>query len=289
MRGQGKFDGRFTLPSGGLLALVRGMYGMKYPKICLVGMGAAGWLMLAGIGAAVQAQPAFFSDPSMTVRARYDACLKLIQNDPQLAHDGAVAWGRRDGDLYAVHCQATALIELGQYAQGAQLLSNLVHRSSDVTLQVQLLIQAGNGWMMADQPGQALPLFTRALAISPRNLDALTDRARARAMRRDWTGAESDLTLALSLDPSRADLFVLRASAFSALGRKDKARADIDEALDLVPNYAEALVERGGLRLEAGDRAGARQDWNMVLKRAPDSSAAISARARLAAMGTKTK
>ena len=77
-----------------------------------------------------------------------------------------------------------ALVGLKRYAEAAQKLTTLAHDKVDAAVRVQLYIQAGNAWMMAEQPGNALPLLSDALEISPDNIDALTDRARARAMSR---------------------------------------------------------------------------------------------------------
>ncbi|HTO39497.1 MAG TPA: tetratricopeptide repeat protein [Rhizomicrobium sp.] len=251
-------------------------------KFTLSACAASAFLMCAG-SALAQTDTMFFFDTTLSGPERYNRCLVLAQKEPQIAAEKAAAWRGRGGALYAAHCEAVALINLKRYVSAAQKLTNIANGKVDAAMRVQLYIQAANAWMMAEQPGNALPLLSDVLEISPGNLDALTDRARARAMRRDWAGAESDLSLALSKDPTRADLYVLRSSARHALGRKDEARADIDRALDLVPGYAEALVERGGLKLEAGDRVGAKADWEDVLKKSNGETAA-SARARLEAL-----
>lgn len=237
--------------------------------------------------ALAQSDTSFFTDTTLSGPERYNRCLALAAKDPQVAYEKAAAWRGRGGMMYAAHCEAVALINLKRYAEAARKLTNLANDKFDAATRVQIYIQAANAWMMAEQPGEALPLLSDALEISPDNMDALTDRARARAMHRDWAGADADLTQALGKDPTRVDLLVLRSSARHAMGKKDEARADIDRALDLVPGYAEALVERGGMKLEAGDRAGAQADWEAVLKRAPRGDAAQSARARLEAMSVK--
>jgi tetratricopeptide (TPR) repeat protein len=244
-------------------------------------------LVLAAWPVFAQSDTSFFTDTTLSGPERYNRCLSLAAKDPQVAYEKASAWRARGGMMYAAHCEAVALINLKRYPEAARKLTNLANDKFDAATRVQIYIQAANAWMMAEQPGEALPLLSDALEISPGNMDALTDRARARAMHRDWAGAEADLTEALGKDPTRADLLVLRSSARHAMGKKNEARADIDRALDLVPGYAEALVERGGMKLEAGDKAGAQADWETVLKRAPNGDAAQSARARLEAMGIK--
>jgi Tfp pilus assembly protein PilF len=106
-------------------------------------------------------------------------------------------------------------------------------------------------------------------------------------LRKDWAGAEADLSAVLSLDPNRADALVLRASALHAEGRKAEARADIEHALDVDPDYPEALLERGNMKFEGGDAAGARADWQQVVSGAPGTDAAATAESRLHALTVK--
>jgi tetratricopeptide (TPR) repeat protein len=244
-------------------------------------------LMAVATPVLAQNDTSFFTNTTLSGPQRYNLCLALAQKDPQTAYEKSSAWLGRGGMMYAGHCEAVSLVNLKRYPEAARKLTNLANGKVDAAVRVQLYIQAANAWMMAGQPGNALPLLSDALEISPDNMDALTDRARARAMHRDWAGAESDLTQALGKDPTRVDLYVLRSSARHAMGRKVEARADIDRALSLVPGYAEALVERGGMKLEDGDKAGAQADWEEVLKRSPTGDAADAARLRLKAMGVK--
>lgn len=245
-------------------------------------------LIISGdTSALAQEDTSFFTDTTLSGPQRYNRCLSLAAKDPQAAYEKAAAWKGRGGMMYAAHCEAVALINLKRYPEAARKLTALANDKFDAAARVQILIQAANAWMMAGQPGEALPLLSDALEISPGNIDALTDRARARAMHRDWTGAEADLTEALSKDPTRADLYVLRSSARQALGKTEDARADIDKALNLVPGYGEALVERGTMKLQAGDKKGAQDDWEAVLKTSAPGPATQAARQRLEAIGVK--
>lgn len=214
-------------------------------------------------------------------KERYIRCIALAESDPRGGYNEAKAW--RDGGSAALHCSAIALVGLGHYAEAATILAALARdpTSGDAAMRAQLFDQAGNAWLLGEKPGNALPLFTTALALAPYQADMFTDRARARAMHKDWPGADADLTTAIGLDSERADLYVLRASARHAEGMKTEARADIDHALGIYPNYAEALVERGTLKLESGDIAGARADWGTVVKASPDSDAGHTAKQHL--------
>jgi tetratricopeptide (TPR) repeat protein len=217
-------------------------------------------------------------------RAQYDMCLARVQTDPEAALLLATGWAKQGGVGPADHCAALALVGLRRFKEAATKLDALAHSSfaSDVALRTELADQAGNSWMLAGQPDDAIVSFTTALRGDPANSDLLTDRARAYALQQNWAKAESDLGAALMVEPDRADLLILRGSARHAMGRKADARADFDRALQLRPGNADALVERGVMKLEAGDNAGARSDWQASIASAPGSAAAERARRYLA-------
>src|SRR5262249_2853294 len=144
--------------------------------------------------------------------------------------------------------------------------------------------QAGNAWLLAGDPVKAENSIDSALVLAPHDEDILFDRARVRAARKNWQGADADLTALLAIDSERADAFVLRASARHAEGRTAEAQADIARALDVYPDYPDALVERGNIRFEGGDQAGARADWTAVVRASPNSEAGQAAQERLTSM-----
>ena len=222
-------------------------------------------------------------------KERYIRCIALAERDPRTGYDQAKAW--RDGGAAASHCEAIALVSLGHYSEAANILANLARNGAvgDAAMRAQLFDQAGNAWLLANLPNNAMQSFSAALAVTPNAIDVLADRARARAMLKDWNGAEADLTGALLLDQNRADLLVLRASAHHALGHKTEAATDLLRALSLYPNYPAALVERGTMKYEAGDMNGARADWNKAAASPSGGEAAETARRNLSAMGPVLK
>jgi tetratricopeptide (TPR) repeat protein len=208
----------------------------------------------------------------------YQQCADYAKTDAQGAYSQALAWHSAGGGAAAEHCEALALSQLRRYSEAAPLLDTLAQqislRNAD---RAQLFDQAGNTWLLAEEPYKANVSFSNALSLSPGDIELLADRSRARAMSKDWTGADADLSAALMRDANRADLLVLRASARHAAGRKAEARADIDKALNVFPNYGDALVERGAMKFEDGDEKGANADWQKVVKLAPNSRAAALA------------
>ena len=228
----------------------------------------------------------FVYDHSLTDPERYDRCLKLAYQDSGAAYEQALAWHDAGGGAAAVHCSAVALFEGKHYPEAAFKLDQLAreHDAGDAGLRAQILDQAGNAWLLAGEPQKAEDSISAAMSLGDRSADTYADRARAKALRKDWSGAESDLNDALAKDTYRADLLVLRASARHALGQMKEARADLDRAIEIDPDYADALVERGAMKLEAGDQRGARADWLAVLVTQPKGPAADTARARLEAL-----
>lgn len=208
----------------------------------------------------------------------YQQCADLAKSDPQAAYNQALAWHSAGGGGAAEHCEALALSQLRRYAEAAPLFDTI---AQDKTLRnadrAQLFDQAGNTWLLAQDSLKADNSFSNALLIAPGDVEFLADRARARAMGKDWNGADADLSAALLRDGDRADLLVLRASARHAAGRKAEARSDIEHALSIFPNYGDALVERGAMKFEDGDAAGAQADWRKVAGAAPNSRAAALA------------
>jgi hypothetical protein len=209
---------------------------------------------------------------------RYQQCIDSTKSDAQGAYNRALAWHSAGGGTGAEHCEALALMQLRRYTEAAPLLDALgQNKTIQNSGRAQLFDQAGNAWLLAEDPGHADVSFSNGLLLSSGEVELYADRARARAMRKDWTGADADLSAALVRDADRADLLVLRASARHAAGRKADARKDIDAALAIFPNYGDALVERGAMKFEDGDARGATADWQQVVKAAPRSRAAALA------------
>jgi tetratricopeptide (TPR) repeat protein len=217
---------------------------------------------------------------------RYERCLTLTKSNAEKAAEAAETWHEAGGGAAALHCEALALVALHRYAEAAEKLDQaaMAADTHNIDLRVALFDQAGNAWLLAEQPQKAETSINSALALAPRDEDMLFDRARARAANRNWPGAESDLRTLLAIDHERADAYVLRASARHAEGKKADALSDLGRAMQIYPDYPEALVERGSMRFEAGDMVGARADWTMAARASPNSDAGAAARARLADM-----
>lgn len=211
---------------------------------------------------------------------RYQQCIDKAKDDPDQAFEDALEWRDLGGGPPAEHCIAMALLELGYAEDAASRLDALARRSDAGTPEQRsdLLMQAGDAWLLAKRGRLADETFSAALMLTPRKADVWAARSRARAMEEDWQMAVSDLDAAITFDNTNAEFYVLRSAARKALGQDALAREDIDTALLYDANNADALAERGMMRFDIGDTNGARQDWVKVLNTAPESAAADVAR-----------
>lgn len=219
----------------------------------------------------------------------YNGCIRLTQKNPKQALVEASQWQAGGGAAPATHCLALAMIALKRYGDAASRLDSLSKAKDvgDFTDRAALADQAGNAWLLAGQPRKAIVSFNTALAQTPNDVEMRVGRARAKALVKDWYGAEADLSAALLVDQDRADLLSLRASARRALGHKTDAASDILRALTLYPDYPAALVERGSMKYEVGDRVGARKDWQKAANGRGESAQA--AKRLIQAMGPAPK
>ncbi len=198
--------------------------------------------------------------------ARYRDCLAQIERNADVAYDAALDWQSRGGGAAAKHCAALALVELELYGEAAVRLGALADEpdAGGPEARAAILGQAGNAWLLAGGPQNAVTAFDAALGLAPGDPALLIDRARAQAAQENYAAAESDLSQAIAADPANAAAFVLRASARREQGLLEQALADIERALRLVPDAPNALAERAAIRLAQGDEAGARADWVRV-------------------------
>lgn len=120
-----------------------------------------------------------------------------------------------------------------------------------------LLGRAYQGGALADHD-EAIWLFTRALEVEPRSVEALNARAVSyldRGREGDADRAVSDLARAAAIAPERAATLANLGVAYAergAEGDSGAALAALTEALDLEPDYAAALVNRAASYLRRG-------------------------------------
>ncbi len=248
-------------------------------------------LALAFALAPRSAAPARAQDGAAEQEREYQDCMVLARAAPADGLESALAWAAFGGGDGARHCAAVALIGLGQYREAAQRLERLAAdlRAGNAALNLDVLVQAGQAWILAGDATRAHAVQSAALDIDPDNVELLLDRGITLATANNYWEAVDDFNRALELAPARPDLLTLRASAYRYLDAFDLARADIALALTHAPNNPDALLERGMLRRLAGDSAGARDDWLRVIGLAEGTPSAEAAQANLAKLDVKVE
>ena len=127
---------------------------------------------------------------------------------------------------------------------------------------------------------RALDDYPRALALSPRSVNAYWRRGKAYLLyKRDLAAARKDLDVAIRLDPSQAELYVTRASILAWLGEPDAALVDLNQALAHKPHSVHALTNRGLAYFNTGDISRALADFDAALALSPDDAGIYSFRA----------
>lgn len=244
---------------------------------------------LAVIGLVLVAGTAVAQTPMSPEERQYRQCIALARAKPSDGYEAALQWRDHGGGTYARHCAALALVNLKQYAVAADRLDYLAEEAqvSLPRLAPDLYGQAGNAWILADEPKRAVASLDAGLKLSPNNVDLLIDRARAKAQIGDLEAAKRDLDQALKKEPERDDALSFRASARRELGDAPGAMADANAALKINSKNLEALLERGLLKQAAGDKVGAREDWVRLIQLAPGSPAADAAQAEIERLDLK--
>ena len=95
---------------------------------------------------------------------------------------------------------------------------------------------------------QALPLWDRFLAQHPSDAAALSNRGNVRLVLGDADGAIADQTRAMDLSPEEIDPHLNRGTAEEALRQWDAAAADYNWILERDPQEASALYNLGNVR-----------------------------------------
>jgi tetratricopeptide (TPR) repeat protein len=219
---------------------------------------------------------------------RYADCMALAKSKPTDGWEAALTWIGEGGGDPARHCGAVALIGLKQYREAAQRLEDIARTSfADPSVRAGMLDQAGQAWILDNDPNRAYADQTTALQLVPDSPDLLIDRAESLALSQAWPDALADLNHALSLAPDRADALTYRATAKRMLNDLPGAAKDVDRALALDKGLPEAWLEAGNVRRLSGDSAGAHKAWQQVLDLAPTSPAADAARLNLEKLDVK--
>ena len=204
----------------------------------------------------------------------YTECMQLARREPLKALPMAEKWKAEGGGLGARHCVAIAMFEGGKFVPAATQLE-AIERDMGADrpgVRAELLAQAGQAWMEANQAENAAAAQSRALDLKPTDADLWVDRGLSFAAMRAWPRAIADFDRALRIEPDKVEILVLRAAAWRNAGDPTKALADADRVLKRARDHSEALLERGFALLARGDRNAASAEFTKVLKVVPQGS-----------------
>ena len=123
--------------------------------------------------------------------------------------------------------------------------------------------------------------FTTAIAIDPRNVDALLNRGLAHVAMGEFEKALSDYGAALAVKPDFADAYINRGSVFLRRKEFDKAIAEYDRAVKIQPNLTVAYVNRALAHKGKGETDRAITDYSTTIQLNPDYANAYYSRAEL--------
>ena len=227
---------------------------------------------------------------SIDPRMEYRTCLTLARAKPEEGWEEAIAWHSLGGGEPARHCAAVALIGLGKYEEAAKRLEGLAGISRrEAPVRAEMLAQAGQAWLLAGKPEQALAAQDTALKLVPGHPELMLDKAVTLASVNHYADVVELLSVLLKVQPNRIEAMVLRAVGYRYLDKLELAKDDLARALVLDPAFPDALLERGMIRRLEDNNGGAREDWMKAIAAAPESPAADTARRNLEMMDVKVK
>ena len=204
------------------------------------------FLILAGLGLITSAAEAQTSSYEAVERARYEACLERIETDPENAYEDALTWKFDGGGWPALHCEARALVTLGE-EEGARRMEamGMATDGGNDAMRVLVLAEAGEAWLLAGEAENARRAYTNALSFNEDSAPLWMGRARAALEQDMWSAAEADATAAISYDATLMEAWRARALARLEQGQLDGAESDMSRARQLDPADIETLVIRG--------------------------------------------
>jgi tetratricopeptide (TPR) repeat protein len=208
--------------------------------------------------------------PTPNHARRYADCMQQARREPLKALPLAEKWKAEGGGLGARHCVAVAMFGSGKHVPAALQLEQIEREmgSDRPGLRAELLAQAGQAWMEANQAENAAAAQSRALELRPQDVELWIDRGLSFAAMQAWPRAISDFDHAIELEPYKVEIYVLRAAAWRNSGNPGRALADADRALTIAPDDPEILLERALALQTQGNHTAAAADLEKVLKRA---------------------
>lgn len=244
-------------------------------------------LILASLLAA--AGPA---DPR-TPQARFDACVRETDQNPQAAEKMAAQWAGEGGGVLAAQCLGIARSAEGEWKGAEDAFTagaTIAERTRDARAAT-LWTSAGNAALAGGDAAGAKAAFDKAMAVpgfqGPVKGEALLDRARAEVALNDTALARADIDAALPLIQGDPMAWLLSATLARRMGDLTRAAADIKEAALRAPDEAAVLYEAGNIAAAQGHIGDARAQWARAKAADPRSPAGQAAAKELGVTGAQ--
>ncbi|NLY02212.1 MAG: tetratricopeptide repeat protein [Rhodopirellula sp.] len=144
---------------------------------------------------------------------------------------------------------------------------------------VRRIVSRAQAHVRAGDHDRAIPDFTEAIRLDPKNADAYWGRGFAYFCKHHYDSAIADITEAIRLDPKyRAARYTWRGDAYRRKRDDDSAIADYTEAIRVDPAYAMAYSCRGSAYLSKKDYDSAIADFTQVIRLVPKDADAYRSR-----------
>jgi lipoprotein NlpI len=119
---------------------------------------------------------------------------------------------------------------------------------------------------------KSIDAYSKALALAPREIAVLNERANAYFAARDWDRALADYTSAIAIQPKNAILYHNRGEVWRITNDLRHAQTDFDRAISLDPKYESAYIRRGFVRVAQNNFKDALADFDMAVSLNPSPS-----------------
>lgn len=147
----------------------------------------------------------------------------------------------------------------------------------------------GLAWIIEDDLDEALADFTRAIELNPKDLRALTGRARTLTLLEQHAKAAEDWTAVIALDPDAEANHLKRGVSHLAAGNTAAAMADFDKSIALDPKNIDGFIGRANVFVALKDKEKALIEFARAEAIDPKHFAPYLARAEAAEVWGDTK
>lgn len=251
-------------------------------------------------------QGAYVSAQSFNDKTYID-CMALADEKPSDGLNKALIWMSGTKNIPARHCEAIALMNLGEYGEAAIRLENMIEdmrvgigmpringvlQAADRVMISKIIKQSADAWLLDNNTSRAFDVASQAFSLYKKDDERLYDfhilRAESMAVEQDFDFAIAEYTLALQLKENGLNALLGVAKSNRILGNFTLARNQIDSALQFHPDNPSLMLENGTLAYFEGDEALARRLWLWVATHAENTSLAKAAQKNLEQLELKS-